>query len=89
MPHHDAAVWGRGFFHGFRELPPYSLLFHPTTSNKLYEAGKQSFRELLHYFRIGSRRTLYKILRFAGGPIIAPSTGEVEIRGQNLVVIRG
>ena len=56
--------------------------------NKLYEAGQQSFRELLHYFRIGSRRTLHKILRFAGCPIIAPSTGGVEIRGQNLVVIR-
>ena len=32
----------------------------------LYEAGQQSTRQLMAYFQIGSRRTLYKILRFAG-----------------------
>ena len=34
--------------------------------NELYEAGQQSTRQLMDYFQIGSRRTLYKILRFAG-----------------------
>ena len=33
---------------------------------ELYEAGQQSTRQLMEYFQIGSRRTLYKILRFAG-----------------------
>ncbi len=33
---------------------------------ELYEAGQQSTRQLMDYFQIGSRRTLYKILRFAG-----------------------
>jgi DNA invertase Pin-like site-specific DNA recombinase len=33
---------------------------------ELYEAGQQSTRQLMAYFQIGSRRTLYKILRFAG-----------------------
>ena len=33
---------------------------------ELYEAGQQSTRQLTDYFQIGSRRTLYKILRFAG-----------------------
>ncbi|WP_324680488.1 recombinase family protein [Hymenobacter sp. GOD-10R] len=32
----------------------------------LYEAGQQSTRQLMGYFYIGSRRTLYKMLRFAG-----------------------
>ena len=29
---------------------------------ELYEAGQQSTRQLMDYFQIGSRRTLYKIL---------------------------
>lgn len=33
---------------------------------KLYEAGQQSTRQLMDYFQISLRRTLYKILRFAG-----------------------
>jgi len=33
---------------------------------ELYEAGQQSTRQLMDYFQIDSRRTLYKILRFAG-----------------------
>jgi DNA invertase Pin-like site-specific DNA recombinase len=33
---------------------------------ELYEAGQQSTRQLMNYFQIGSQRTLYKILRFAG-----------------------
>ena len=33
---------------------------------ELYEAGQQSTRQLMASFQIGSRRTLYKILRFAG-----------------------
>jgi DNA invertase Pin-like site-specific DNA recombinase len=31
-----------------------------------YLARQQSTRQLMNYFQIGSRRTLYKILRFAG-----------------------
>ena len=56
--------------------------------NELYEAGQQSFRKLLHYFRIGSRRILYKILRFAGCSIAVPSIRDSGNRGHNLVVIR-
>ncbi len=33
---------------------------------ELYKAGQQSTRQLMDYFPIGSRRTLYKILRFTG-----------------------
>jgi hypothetical protein len=33
---------------------------------ELYLARQQSTRQLMDYFQIGSRRTLYKILRFAG-----------------------
>ena len=33
---------------------------------ELYKAGQQSTRQLMDYFQIGSRRTRYKILRFAG-----------------------
>ena len=40
----------------------------------LYEAGQQSTRQLMAYFQIGSRRTLYKILRFAGCQINEKST---------------
>lgn len=36
---------------------------------ELYEAGQQSTRQLMAYFQIGSRRTLYKVLRFAGATI--------------------
>jgi DNA invertase Pin-like site-specific DNA recombinase len=32
----------------------------------LYEASQQSTTDIMRYFSIGSRRTLYKILRFAG-----------------------
>jgi DNA invertase Pin-like site-specific DNA recombinase len=32
----------------------------------LYEAGQKSTTEIMQYFNIGSRRTLYKVLRFAG-----------------------
>ncbi len=41
---------------------------------ELYEAGQQSTRQLMDYFQIGSRRTLYKILRFAGCQINEKST---------------
>jgi hypothetical protein len=33
---------------------------------ELYKAGQQSTRQFMDYFQTGSRRTLYKILRFAG-----------------------
>src|SRR4028119_137266 len=33
---------------------------------ELYESNKQSTTQIMHYFGIGSRRTLYKILHFAG-----------------------
>lgn len=33
---------------------------------ELYEAEQQSTRQLMDYLQIGSRRTLYRILRFAG-----------------------
>ncbi|MDO1451099.1 recombinase family protein [Rhodocytophaga aerolata] len=33
---------------------------------ELYELNKQSTTQIMQYFGIGSRRTLYKILRFAG-----------------------
>jgi len=32
----------------------------------LYVAGQKSTTEIMQYFNIGSRRTLYKVLRFAG-----------------------
>jgi hypothetical protein len=41
---------------------------------ELYEAGQQSTRQLMDYFQIGSRRTLYKILRFAGCQITETPT---------------
>ena len=37
----------------------------------LYQAGQKSTTEIMHYFGIGSRRTLYKVLRFAGAEIKA------------------
>lgn len=45
---------------------------------ELYEAGQQSIRQLMAYFQIGSRRTLYKILRFAGCQITARPASQVE-----------
>ena len=43
---------------------------------ELYEAGQQSTRQFMAYFQIGSRRTLYEILRFAGCQIpTPPATG--------------
>ena len=42
---------------------------------ELYEAGQRSTRQLMEYFQIGSRRTLYKILRFAGCSINASPAG--------------
>ena len=41
---------------------------------ELYVARQQSTRQLMAYFQIGSRRTLYKILRFAGCQINEKST---------------
>jgi DNA invertase Pin-like site-specific DNA recombinase len=41
---------------------------------ELYGAGQQSTRQLMDYFQIGSRRTLYKILRFAGCQINEKTT---------------
>jgi DNA invertase Pin-like site-specific DNA recombinase len=35
----------------------------------LYESNKQSTSQIMQYFGIGSRRTLYKILRFAGAEV--------------------
>ena len=47
----------------------------PPTVKERNEPGQESFREPMHYFHIGSRRTLHKILRLTGCPIISPSTG--------------
>lgn len=33
---------------------------------EMYESNKQSTTQIMHFFGIGSRRTLYKILHFAG-----------------------
>lgn len=37
----------------------------PAVKN-LYESGQQSTTQIMSYFQIGSRRTLYKVLRYAG-----------------------
>ena len=41
---------------------------------ELYEAGQRSTLQLMYYLHIGFRRTLYKILRFAGCQITKKST---------------
>ncbi len=46
-------------------LAPHYQKIAPAVK-ELYEAGQQSTRQLMAYFQIGSRRTLYKILRYAG-----------------------
>lgn len=43
--------------------PPYQEI--APAVKELYEAGQRSTRQLTDYFQIGSRRTLYKILRSA------------------------
>ncbi|WP_210114273.1 recombinase family protein [Hymenobacter aquaticus] len=42
---------------------------------KPYEAGQHSTRQIMDNFQVGSRRTLYRILRFAGCPITSPRVG--------------
>lgn len=64
MPAAGRAAAGTDLFPRYQKIAP--------AVNKLYEAGQQPFRELLHYFHIGSRRTLYKTLSFAGCPIASP-----------------
>ena len=44
------------------------------TVKELYETGQQSTRQLMDYFQIGFRRTLSKILRFAGCQITKKPT---------------
>jgi DNA invertase Pin-like site-specific DNA recombinase len=46
-------------------LAPHYQKIAPAVQ-EFYEAGQQSTRQLMNYFQIGSRRTLYKILRFVG-----------------------
>ena len=40
-----------------------------------YEAGQQSTRQFVACFQIGSRRTRYKIPRFAGDAVACPRAG--------------
>jgi DNA invertase Pin-like site-specific DNA recombinase len=42
----------------------------PAVKN-LYESGQQSTTQIMSYFQIGSRRTLYKVLRYAGVEVSA------------------
>lgn len=46
----------------------------PAVKN-LYESGSQSTTQIMSYFGIGSRRTFYKILRYAGVAIKPMATG--------------
>ncbi len=46
----------------------------PAVKN-LYESGSQSTTQIMSYFGIGSRRTFYKVLRYAGVAIKPMTTG--------------
>lgn len=46
----------------------------PAVKN-LYESGDQSTTQIMSYFQIGSRRTLYKVLRYAGVLVTPISRG--------------
>lgn len=49
----------------------------PAVKN-LYESGDQSTTQIMSYFQIGSRRTLYKVLRHAGVVVTPISRGRRE-----------
>jgi DNA invertase Pin-like site-specific DNA recombinase len=49
----------------------------PAVKN-LYESGDQSTTQIMSYFQIGSRRTLYKVLRYAGVVVTPISRGRRE-----------
>ncbi|MET4107711.1 DNA invertase Pin-like site-specific DNA recombinase [Hymenobacter sp. UYP22] len=58
-------------------LAPHYQKMAPAVK-ELYETGQQSTPQLMDYFQIGSRRTLYKILRFAGCQITGAHKSRTE-----------